>query len=487
METKRHRSFIATLAIAALGFAGAIGYGNAAGPVAAANCPAGVGWSEGLANYLKADAEFPTTDTQPLPTPDCNFHEWSWEAFVWATALLPDPASGTNVPRFMMMPTPEDLLVSSPDAGKLRLRPLKLAARSHLLAGTAGFAEGAGAIVQADGYMQVALNGYPVYASVHMNESYFETAKQNLIFNGGYQKQPADSSFNTGAAVFKATWLRLDPGQRPPAGAYTTLAQVPVLTTYTPPGMVIIGPVPHKFVTVTVALVGLHVVGSTINHPEFLWGTFEHKMNSPQTPDNTFTAAKGRKDPKDYTFYKANTSFADVNQHVNPPVLMLDEPAQKISPVTNVVLENQTGGENQPNGPGNIMALNGQSQSFLSGLRSPQSTFANYSLIGTVWMAPNSYNLKSDETNAVGSVNLANATAETFEQYPQNAPMKTVQNCFMCHNATSFSGTPDNLPNRLIALSHVLAVATSYAVRNDIVGKVPMNRSPKLNSQQNAK
>lgn len=56
-------------------------------------------------------------------------------------------------------------------------------------------------------------------------------------------------------------------------------------------------PVAGKFATVTVALVGLHVVGTTINHPEFLWATFEHKLNSPEQPDNWF-APNAQSNPK---------------------------------------------------------------------------------------------------------------------------------------------------------------------------------------------
>ncbi len=221
--------------------------------------------------------------------------------------------------------------------------------------------------------------------------------------------------------------------------------------------------------TVTVALVGLHVVGYTLNHPEFLWGTFEHKLNSPATPDNTFSPTGSS--PNNYTFYTANTSFAQVNQAVVPPQLKLNAATQQLTPVTNVVLENQTGGEDLPDGPQNIQAVTTSAQSFLNGLQTAQSAFANYNLIGTVWMAPNTYNLNSNQTNAVGSVNLANATAETFVQTATNTPITGVTNCFLCHNATSYSfqtPPPPKLPNRLIALSHVLAVGSAYAVPNQI-------------------
>jgi hypothetical protein len=189
----------------------------------------------------------------------------------------------------MTLATPADLLAKDENAGETKARPLTLAARAQVFHDAPGFTEGAGAIAEADGNMLVAQNGYPVYASVHMNQTYFNTARKNLIATGGYQSQPADSSFSVGDAVFKATWLRLDTNQAPPAGAYVTEAQVPVLENSVKPGQVTIQPVQDKFVTVKVALIGLHVVGYTENHPEFLWGTFELKKNSPQTADNTFS------------------------------------------------------------------------------------------------------------------------------------------------------------------------------------------------------
>jgi hypothetical protein len=476
MKKSLRHLFNATLAVAAIGFTGGFGnVANAAPPPPAKNCPQ-FGWSEGLGKYLKPNFPFPTQDTASLKAPDCNFHQWSWEAFVWATALINDPASGTTVPRFMTLATPDELLANSQNVGEPKVRTLTLAARSHTFQGAPGFSEGAGAIVEADGKMLVAQNGYPVYASVHMNKSYFDTAQKNLIATGGYQSQPATSTFDVGAAVFKATWLRLDSGQAPPAGAYTTQAQVPVLQTVVTPGLVTILPVPGKFATVTVALIGLHVVGQTVNHPEFLWGTFEHKMNSPATPDNTFTPSPTRKDPKSYTLYKGNTPFSLVNNAFDPPALKLDDASQKLTPVTNAVLENQTGGENQPNGVGNVIVINSQAQGAVAKFTPPaQATFTNYNLVGTVWMVPNSYSVTSDQTSAVGSVNLANATAETFVQNAKNTPISGVVNCFACHNAGSYSfqtPPPAKLQNRLIALSHVLAIGSPYEVPNSISGKL---------------
>jgi hypothetical protein len=473
------------LAVAALGI-------HAAVPAAAqqaqqeatqkAFCPT-FGWAEGLgSNFQQPNSPFPVNDTKPnpndpkAPIPDCNFHMWSFEAFVWATTL-----NKQNVPRFMNLPTEEDLL--SPLqllAGTEHPRTLQLAARSIVGHGLPGYSEGAGAFVQADGNVLVAPNGYPVYTSVHMNPTYFATARKNLIATGDYQKGQPNDTFPLGSAVFKATWLRLAPGETPPAGAFVTQAQVPVLTVQRSATSITILPVPNQFVTAKVALVGLHVVGVTVNHPEFLWGTFEHTLNTPQVPDNTFSTSGSSS--TGFTFYKANTSYAQVNTKALPPQLTFNTVTQRFSPVTNAVLENQTGGENQTNGPANVQSVTTQGQSFLAhekGDKKVQPTqwiFSNYYLVGTVWMDPNSYNLNSDQTNAVGSVNLANTTAETFQQFPSNADMSKVKNCFMCHNASSYSyqSSPPPLNNRLVAISHTLSVGTDYAVPNMVSGDVKM-------------
>lgn len=437
-------------------------------------CPTGLGWSEGLSAYFNASTQMPTDDTQKGAT-DCAFHQWSWEAFVWATAL-----DSSGVPRFMKFPTPADLLDSNYSASKPRASSLRLGARTS----TSVNYEGAGAIVEADGNMLVAPNGYPVYASVHMNPSYFDTARKNMIKDGGYEqnapdpkkkKQSGDENyFQLGAAVFKATWLRLDDQVKAPAGAFVTTAEVPrlmVLRTKNTATMVPNG----VFEKVKVALVGLHVVGYTVNHPEFLWATFEHNANAPRVPDNTFSTTGS--DSKDYTFYNANTSYADVNiQNSDPATLTYDFNTGKFTPVTQVVLQNKTGGETNPGGPQNIEALNQSAQAFLNSQTDPnKKAFGAYNLIGTVWFNAGTFTADSDQTNAVGSVNLANSTAETFVQAASFTSQKNVQNCFMCHNGQSYisSGYPPSLPKRRIAISHVLAEGTPYAVANAMPVKVP--------------
>jgi hypothetical protein len=73
--------------------------------------------------------------------------------------------------------------------------------------------------------------------------------------------------------------------------------------------------------------------------------------------------------------------------------------------------------------------------------------FANYRLVGTVWilantLQPGNGNLDSE---SIGSINLANSTMETFVQGGGT-------NCFSCHN-TSGGAT---YPGKDINLSHII-------------------------------
>jgi hypothetical protein len=438
-------------------------------------CPS-FGWAENLANLLPADAQLRFDQTGGTNSiPDCTFHQWSWEAFIWGTAL-----SSNGVPRFMTMPTPAELVDALPGQAGSGPRTLRLGVRPlHGLDPAAGV-EGAGAIVEADGNMLVAPNGFPVYASVHMNDSYALTASSNMMFNGDFDRNTNDY-FNVGALVFKATWLRLDKDQNPPRGAFVTKAEVPWLTTTNAPDGLIAIPSGTN-VVVNVALLGLHVVGFTEKHPEFLWGTFEHHRNAPMLDDNSFNPTGVS--TNDYTLYRAGTPFNAVNQPTQPdqvggPAKLTFNPlTQKFAPTSNGVLLNRTGGETNPGGPGNVDAVNQAARKVLARLPSaPQAAFAHYKLIGTVWMRPNQYvdtNPQAFTNNlsslAVGSVNLANSTAETFVQFPTTKDPAKVQNCFLCHNATMF---PPHRVVRRAAISHVLQEGTTNAVPNLIRVNLP--------------
>ena len=431
------------------------------------------GWTEGLGVYMKAATKMPSAFQKNAD--DCDFNEWSWEAFIWATAKI------DGIPRFMGLKTPSDLTAAKKGDGLLRLS--SRSAPNH----STGFTEGAGAIVEADGSMLVGPNGYPVYASIHMNDSYFNTAKKNLIKDGGYTKNAGKDYFDVGAGVIKATWFRYDVSKGAPDGAYTTKAEVPVLqrvSSYSSGSQVVSS---GEFEVVDVALVGVHVVGYVQHHPEFLWGTFEHKLNAPMLTDNTFQPKSSDKDSSTkYTFYKANTPYSEVlianqpEKSSDPALLTFDDQTGKFSPVTQIVQMNKTGGDNRVHGPKNIQQINIGAQGYIAQphIFEPAhfKQFSNYNLIGTLWMNPDTYVRSTtnwqdlDEANGQGAVNLANSTAETFMQQASNKVSgQSWGNCFECHNPKSFTygdkGAKALAPRR-IGISHIVSEGTTYAVPN---------------------
>lgn len=459
------------------------GYGEKGTKVAAAgSCPEGLGWAEGLEAYLGPTATMPTA--MSATANDCLFNQWSWETFVWANA----PINGT--PRFLTWRVPDDLLANTARVPRTSL--LRLDAHMKPVPTAPGANNQDGAIVEADGSMLIGPNGYPVYASSHMTSNYFDVVKRNMIATGAYESNPnQDDYFSPGDAIVKATWYRLADGETAPAGAYTTSAEVPVLqNSCTDTGCIAVPS--GRYEVATVALVGMHVVGYVENHPEFLWATFEHKLNAPMFADNNFVFDANASNPNHHTFYKAGTPFSQaallVETNTTPATVSFDANTGTFSPATQIVQMNRTGGDTQPNGPANIAAINAASQKEAASFPN-NSPIQNYNLIGTVWFQPNRYVTtnpnwqKLNQTNAVGAISLMNSTAETFLQ---SAKGQQGNNCFECHSATSFSYQgiqPKALPVRRIAISHMVAMGSPYEVPNKLPvkagGTAPAKAPPK--------
>lgn len=200
--------------------------------------------------------------------------------------------------------------------------------------------------------------------------------------------------------------------------------------------------------TKTLALTGMHVVGSVQGHPEMIWATFEHQNNTPnstfyyQSAANAVTEASFDPAATGYTFYAPNTPDNGVNvetAHIDKNGnIVLTAPATRIVP-TSVVRTNPWG---TPGSDANSATVNAQiismNSNVLGNLVSGDIR-ANYVQIGAVWtqngIIPQSP--LPDQTNSnvallapeVGSSRLANTTMETYFQGTQ------MGNCFLCHNA----------------------------------------------------
>ena len=148
---------------------------------------------------------------------------------------------------------------------------------------------------QADGGVLMAQNGSLVYYSLMVNNVFalyrtmqgatvpvgtmFPTTQADLnaitTFAANNGMAPVIDS-EALAIEIKTSWVEAA-GLGPDASTFIQMpAIVPTYDKTNPNDWV-----PNGTKVVTLAMVGLHVVGSTAGHPEMLWGTFEHLSNGP--------------------------------------------------------------------------------------------------------------------------------------------------------------------------------------------------------------
>jgi hypothetical protein len=389
-------------------------------------CNAPLGWweSPGLKPLF-------TNPKGPAPTTDCNFHVWSWTAFV--NVMQTDPKTGQ--PFFLSLPTFDDLKSGNALRAAVGPRTLALKPRTQKPKAMSSIEQaGSGGVL-------VDQNGRAVYYATHMDPIYFGFT-QKFFGPVGYAKAPPTLPYPIGATVFKSSWRILGANENP-TDVYTTTATIDLLQSNGSGGLVPSGQTQSG---VRVALVGVHVVGVIKDHPEFAWGTFEQINNAPDLPDNISPTSPDPVSQQMFTFYKAGTPANESN--VLPKALTINTQTQQISPITNVFRQFAFGGATPALRVTDITQANAN---FQAGVKEHSKqinpVFANYKLIGTVWMLPNT--LKPGDGNmdqeAIGSIDLANSTLETFVQGQGT-------NCFSCHNTSGGSG----YPGKDINISHII-------------------------------
>ena len=197
--------------------------------------------------------------------------------------------------------------------------------------------------------------------------------------------------------------------------------------------------------TVQLALVGMHVVGSTGGHPEMVWATFEHTNNTPlasfsYTANDGTTHNVNQDLSGNWVFAASNFSDTPNQPHMffnGPPANTIQSEAGfTISPSDTLRVE--------PFGvDGNNLFENTEVISIdnhVLTLMPNGDVRGNYIMTGATW-TPFGSN-PGFGNNGVGTNKLANATMETYAQG---------SNCFSCHQ--NFSNPPPaNVTNQV---SHV--------------------------------
>ncbi|TPG39992.1 hypothetical protein [Flavobacterium pectinovorum] len=355
-------------------------------------------------------------------TTNCDFHQWSWQKFLWVTKPLPSGNPFFLDSLDLVSPQMEDV---APQLGlKLTLSSINQAGFSAVLRSNPKFNNVADT----------------VYYSIHINALLKDKAVlMASLINSGKLPVANLETFPVGALEIKASWINIDAIAKAQQQDYfTTKAAVQNSK--------------GKYVQKTVALLGMHVVGVVKNHPEFIWATFEHKDMAPvyDKKNNSVTSAN------EMLFYEKGTSTGIdgirwINGATSPVV------ANKAFILYEYgVPKNLNTGEfmaTSQSEPANFNNIEDINKCVASNLK---DVFRNYFYNGSIWLnfdGVSSENQKKaivtkniasalPDSLARGSVNLANITMETYTQTFQDDIHKinngNLANCFSCHRSTNF-------------------------------------------------
>jgi hypothetical protein len=200
------------------------------------------------------------------------------------------------------------------------------------------------------------------------------------------------------------------------------------------------------------ALVGMHVVGSTLSHPEMLWATFEHVNNTPN-PQYTFTTTTNTlgtqpaDGPGGWVFSSTGAAGGTNNQRLVPNGTAINAVSGQTIGPSDLVRVNPWGTASTDSqytaNNTDIVSINKN----VFGMLASGDVRKNYILTGTTWVLGG-----GPPSNGVitGTPKMSNSTMETFFQGG---------GCFDCHsdatgNMLGTSPGPDGFSG---GLSHIWA------------------------------
>jgi hypothetical protein len=423
----------------------------------------------------------PPKNLRPLAEPghalpgDCGFYKWAWQAFLDVTQV------SNGRPQFLSLPTYEDVfkvkestLFANQQSGLLSLAPRR--AKVGNKAETAHF--GSDDLLQAvTREVLIDPKGNAIWYAIHLNRTYKDFIDDyDLRDPGSLAKLPQDLTFRTGSLELKSAWKIVEGAA--PKNYITANAVVPVFKTAADGNIVKDG---DKTRLVTVALLGLHVVGTIEGHPEFVWSTFEHVSHEQKAwIRDVAPAAKANPDPWTAALVENGVSSyalypADKGKPEAPPVklandgnaidgLKLDAKQQTFTPHSAIYRVFPGSKSDDSDEDDAVTSLNADIQRLFETL-APTDVRSNYQLVGAVWLNTPEQDFKAgvdfsrvataprNQPLFGGEDRLSSTTMESFTQ-----PSASFPNCFSCHNTESVSG----LPASRLDVSHALSKFYSF-------------------------
>lgn len=396
---------------------------------------------------------FPTQNTT------CDFYKWAHQMFLWITS----PAAGGTV-----MESPVFYDVNFDNSGGHYLPNGSAGARHRFALRSAKPQRIQPGGQAGGGDTLLTLNGSLVYFGVHANDVYawFNTAVSNQVL-------PANTPFPTTSAELapilgyaakngalltdgnaltmelKTAWV--DAATVANVADYVTMnAAVPNYVKTSGTVWTIDKNRPTQ--SMTLALVGIHVVGSVQGHPEMVWATFEHRRNA---PDNTFYFNTGAGQTVEVPYNASGTWSFMTNGGAQAGALMPQmtvdgktgdikaTPGNTIRP-NNVYRVNPWGNMPTAASAANNSQLLSLNLDIATMLDLVGDRRANYLQVGAVWTSDGSIPASPTDPKLRGSLRLANTTMETYHQLP--VPSQASMGCFGCHSAATSTGTSHLFP-----------------------------------------
>lgn len=203
--------------------------------------------------------------------------------------------------------------------------------------------------------------------------------------------------------------------------------------------------VPNGEKDVTLALVGMHVVGSTKGHPEMIWGTFEHIDNTPNAAYAYTNSANATTNVAQSTagtwLFSASNATGPFNTErmsfVSPNIVA--KPGKTIGPSD--IIRWKAWGAAADHAPNPLVSTAGSNAQIISINNSVRGQLLagdirkNYYFTGSTWTIGGA---APSGANEVGTSMLANTTMETFQQGTSNQ-FNSGTNCFSCHGTNQFA------------------------------------------------
>ncbi|MGD8595208.1 MAG: mannan-binding lectin [Gammaproteobacteria bacterium] len=179
----------------------------------------------------------------------------------------------------------------------------------------------------------------------------------------------------------------------------------------------------------TLGMIGFHIAVATPDHPEFVWSTFEHKVNSPDCIAPSTTTGWSFASEKCTNALQNKDVLGIVQCRFNHPSLQTSLTGTPTEICREYEYGSAPGDLKYDENTGDIESINANVQQYLTG---SYAVLTNYFIVGAIWVSHTTQS--SVLSNQRGSLRLANTVAETDYQAVDLSPKANfVSNCFGCH------------------------------------------------------